>query len=458
MRSVLNPLLILGHFLAARRRFTAFRDRHRLEAWQTACLRRHLRWVARWSPFYRAWFDGEDHGPAEELSSWPCMGKQRVTRHLGEWLTSRVDLAAAHGIARWAGETRDFTHSLPGNITVGLSSGTTGPAAMFFVSAPERAAWAGLALARTLREPFLRQPQRIAFFLRANSPLYETLGSRRVSFAYFDLQQPIPTILERLEQTAPTVIVAPPNVLRLLAEARHAGRLQVAPRQIVAVAEVLDPDDRAAVEKAFALRLDEVYQASEGFLAATCPAGSLHWNEDVVKVESDALGGGRYRPVLTDFRRRLQPVIRYRLDDVVVDEPADAPPCACGSVFRRIRRIEGRQDDSLRLPCLQGAEVGTLFPDFVRLAVSSAAAGGLEDFRVRQVDPETIKVSLYPEPSSILERTNFLCRLERALAADCARAGLRVPVCRWLPWSEAARNDGPKRRRVVGLPPRDEQP
>ena len=393
-----------------------------------------------------------------ELSSWPRTNKERVTRHLDEWLTSRVDLAAARNTAQRAGETRDFAHTLPENITVGLSSGTTGPAAMFFVSARERAEWAGLALARTLHEPSLRRPERIAFFLRANSPLYETLGSRTVSFAFFDLQQPVETILEKLARTAPTVIVAPSNVLRILAEAQVAGRLRVSPRQIVSVAEVLEPDDRLAIENAFALRVDEVYQASEGFLAATCPAGALHWNEDVVKVEADRLEGGRYHPVLTDFRRRLQPVIRYRLDDVVVDEAEDAPPCACGSVFRRIRRIEGRQDDSLRLPCLAGAEIGTLFPDFVRLAVSTAAVGGLADFRVRQVDLETLEISLCPEPRSTTEKTDFLRRLEHALAADCARAGLRVPVCRWFPWSEAAQNDGPKRRRVVGLPARDEQP
>lgn len=458
MRNALNSLVILGHYLAARRRFTVFRDRRSLEDWQATRLQRHLRWVARWSPFYRAWFGAEKHGPVGELSSWPRTGKQQVTRHLDEWLTSQVELAAARETAHRAGETRDFTHSLPGNITVGLSSGTTGPAAMFFVSARERAAWAGLALARTLREPSLRRPERIAFFLRANSPLYETLGSQTVSFAFFDLQQPVETGLEKLAQTDPTVIIAPPNVLRLLAGARIAGRLQVSPRQIISVAEVLESDDRTAVENAFALRVDEVYQASEGFLAATCPAGSLHWNEDVVKVEADVLGGGRYHPILTDFRRRLQPVIRYRLNDVVVDEAANAPPCGCGSVFRRIRRIEGRQDDSLRLPCLRGTEVGTLFPDFVRLAVSAAAAGRLEDFRVRQVDLGTVGVSLRPEPSSTTENVAFLRRLEHALAADCARAGLRVPVCRWLPWSEVAQNDGPKRRRVVGLPARDVQP
>ena len=453
----MNRLLVLGHFLAARRRFTAFRDRRGLEAWQAARLRRHLRWVARQSPFYRAWFGAQERGPVELLSSWPHTDKAWVTRHRGEWLTQPGDLRAARDSTQRAGETRDFAQSLPGDITVGLSSGTTGPAAMFFVSAAERAAWAGLALARTLHEPSLRRPERVAFFLRANSPLYETLGSRAVRFVYFDLLRPIGGLLEDLEQLAPMTVVAPPGALRLLAEVRNTGRLRVSPRQIVSVAEVLDADDRMAIERAFGRRVDEVYQASEGFLAATCPAGALHWNEDVMAVERDELGGGRYHPVLTDFRRRLQPVVRYRLDDVIVDEPADAPPCACGSVFRRIRRIEGRHDDGLRLPCLRGAGTSTLFPDFVRLAVS-AVASGADDFRVRQVDLETVEVSLHPEPASSTARAEVLRRLEHALAADGARAGLRAPACRWRPWSEATRHDGPKRRRVVGLLARDHLP
>ena len=229
-----------------------------------------------------------------------------------------------------------------------------------------------------------------------------------------------------------------------------AGRLRVSPARIVAVAEVFDADDRAAVENTFGVRAEEVYQASEGFLAATCLAGALHWNEDVVSVEREALGGGRYHPVLTDFRRTLQPVVRYRLDDVLTDEPDDAPPCACGSVFRRIRRIEGRGDDGLRLPRADGEGTGVLFPDFVRMAVARAAGNPVEDFRVRQVDLRFVEVSLrpeYPEEGQGI----FLDRMTAALSVDCARAGLLAPACRWMGWP-AENNDARKRRRVIGLP------
>ncbi len=446
----MNRCFILGHYLAARRRFTAFADRVALESWQAARLRRHLSLIAARSPFYREWFDQPMCGSPALLSSWPRVDKRTMTDHLARWLTQSMDLEAARRLTTRAVATREFLRGLPNGVTVGLSSGTTGPAAMFFVSARERAAWAGLALARVMREMSFRRPRRVAFLLRANSPLYESVGSRALRFAYFDLQRPFRQLADGLQSFSPTIVVAPPSMLRLLAAERTECRLNVSPARVVAVAEVFDADDRAAVEGAFGVRAEEVYQASEGFLAATCPAGALHWNEDVIHVEREPLGGGRYHPVLTDFRRTLQPVVRYRLDDVISDEPDDSPPCACGSVFRRVRRIEGRGDDSLRLPRADGVGAGMLFPDFVRLAVSRAAGDSLEDFRVRQIDPQSVDVSLQPTfPEE--ERAMFLDRLADILKVDCARAGLLPPTFRWAEWPEE-NSDARKRRRIIGLP------
>ena len=100
---------------------------------------------------------------------------------------------------------------------------------------------------------------------------------------------------------------------------------------------------------------------------------------------------------------------------------------------------------------MNGTGTGVLFPDFVRLAVSAAADGTLEDFRVYQSDLDTLEVSLWPEPPLPEQRTVFLRRLEHALAADCMGAGGRVPVCRWRSWTDMAVDDYRKRRRVVGL-------
>ncbi|ELA5925723.1 CoF synthetase, partial [Escherichia coli] len=67
----------------------------------------------------------------------------------------------------------------------------------------------------------------------------------------------------------------------------------------------------------------------------------------------------RFVPIVTDFTRTTQPIVRYRLDDVLV---ASEQPCPCGSATMAIARIEGRQDDQLQLPTRSG-DIQTVFAD-----------------------------------------------------------------------------------------------
>ena len=47
-----------------------------------------------------------------------------------------------------------------------------------------------------------------------------------------------------------------------------------------------------------------------------------------------------FYPIITDFKRTSQPIYRYRLNDILVEEKS---PCPCGSVFTRIAKIEDDQ-------------------------------------------------------------------------------------------------------------------
>ncbi|NKF33203.1 hypothetical protein HER21_43035, partial [Pseudomonas sp. BGM005] len=85
-------------------------------------------------------------------------------------------------------------------------------------------------------------------------------------------------------------------------------------------------------------------QCTEGFLAHTCERGVIHLNEDGVLVEREALDGERFTPIVTDLRRRAQPIVRYRLGDVLRER---REPCPCGSALTAIERIEGREGDTL---------------------------------------------------------------------------------------------------------------
>jgi phenylacetate-CoA ligase len=88
-------------------------------------------------------------------------------------------------------------------------------------------------------------------------------------------------------------------------------------------------------------------------LGGNCPESrALHIPEDVVAVECIDADSGAPVPegepgeiVLTTLAGDTHPLVRYRTRDVgrlIVSEP-----CACGSTFARIERIEGRTDDMI---------------------------------------------------------------------------------------------------------------
>ena len=367
-----SRLRLLGSYAWTRAR--RWPSRAALEAWQERQVRSHVAWVSARSPFHAERF--ARLGP-DRWREVPPVGKAETMARFGDANTAGIRLDAALAVALRAERERDFAPLLAGGVAVGLSSGTSGHRGLFLASAAERDRWAGAILARVLPSGGLAgglaQRHRVAFFLRASSALYERVQSRRIAFAYHDLLDPFERHVARLNAAPPSVLVAPPSVLRLLAREVAAGALRIAPERVVSVAEVLDDVDRAAVETAFGRRLHEVYQATEGFLGFTCAHHTLHLHESHLVVEPTWVdrASGRFTPVVTDFSRRTQPVLRHALDDVLV---LRAEPCPCGSVFTALERVEGRRDDAFVLPNegggpgKPGPEV-IVFADFIRRAI-----------------------------------------------------------------------------------------
>ncbi len=361
-------LRLLGSYLRTRRLMQPGRwpSRDALERWQEVQVRRHIARVVGRSAFHRERFAG-----AVGWRSVPTVSKRETMARFDDANTAGVRLEDALAVAVRAERERDFAPLLSGGIAVGLSSGTSGHRGVFLASPAERDQWAGAILARVLppgrsgvTRGLLRR-HRVAFFLRASSALYARVGSTRIAFDYHDLLDPFDRHVERLNAAPPSVLVAPPSVLRMLA--REAGTvLRIAPERVVSVAEVLDDVDRSIIEDAFGAPVHQVYQATEGFLGATCPRGTLHLNETHLVVERQMLDATRFTPVVTDFSRSTQPVLRHTLDDVLVLRET---PCPCGSVLTALARVEGRRDDAFVLPSCSGSTGVTVFADFVRRAV-----------------------------------------------------------------------------------------
>ena len=433
-RRVVSALRVLASY--ARTRARRFATRAALAAWQERQVRRHLARVLPRAPYHRDRF--APFGP-DGWRAVPPVGKADVMAAFDAANTAGVRRAEALAVALAAERSRDFAPLLPGGIAVGLSSGTSGSRGLFLASAAERDAWAGALLARVLPGP-LGERHTVAFFLRANSALYERLGGRRLAFRFHDLLDPLGHHVRRLNAERPTVLSAPPAMLRLLAAEARAGRLQIAPRRVVSVADVLEAADRAAVEAAFGGPVHEVYQATEGFLGFTCAHGTLHLHETHLVVERERIDARRFVPVVTDFTRTTQPVLRHRLDDVLV---LRATPCPCGSVLTALDAVEGRADDVFLVEDARGRTV-PVFADFLRRAAALGAPDA-EEYAFRQTAPDRVEVALAVGPS---ERAGAEAGVAAELALLWARHGAPPPDLTFV-GPPAPPAPGAKRRRVV---------
>lgn len=421
--------LLLAYCQTRRLRFA---DRAALQDYQARQLRKFTRKLCRRSAYFAP------YGQLP-LDRWPTMDKASMLANFNAMNTAGLTLENVMAQAQAAERSRDFTPTV-GGITVGLSSGTSAQRGAFAVSDREKARWAGILLAKVLPDGLLAG-ERAALFLRANSNLYTAVRNRWLSLRFFDLFQPFETHAAALQAYRPTILVAPAQVLRELATAALAGRLCIRPKRVISVAEVLEPQDRALIERAFG-PVHQIYQATEGFLASTCEHGVLHLNEEFVHIEPEWLDSEqrRFVPVITDFSRMTQPIVRYRLGDVLA---ARATPCACGRATRAIDHIEGRCDDMLHLPGASG-EAMPVFADVLSRALAQSLPADA-DYRLLQTGASSLALhARLPEP--VLQAVR--AHLDTALAQlGVATAALSWTLSRDVPAFDPTQ----KRRRIRKL-------
>ena len=388
------------------------------------------------APFYR------EHWRGHDLADWrslPTVDKGLMMEHFSRFNTAGIDRDQALELAMRAERERDFAPTL-GGLTVGLSSGTSGHRGLFLVSPAEQRAWAGTILARTIHD-WRWRPLRVAFFLRANSNLYEQVGGRIVRFRYFDLLAPLERSIDELNGFQPDVLVGPPSLLELLGR-ELGGGLRIRPERLISVAEVLEPQDSQRLAERFAAPVHQIYQCTEGFIAASCRLGALHIQEDVVALQCEPLAAdpARSTPIVTDLWRTIQPIVRYRLNDVLT---LAADPCQCGSAFRVIASIEGRGDDLFEFPAAGGA-LRPIFPDLIRRIVLLASPD-VRDYQAIQDRPGQIEFRLTIRDQADWDAVARSVRhsLAATLAEHGCRAGEVAVVAGLLPAPPGA-----KRRRV----------
>lgn len=381
-------LAVVWYFIRARY-LRHFRTRKALRSYQKQRVLRQLAYFKQHSPYFKAL---SVHS-FEDFRKLPLMNKAFMMEHFNALNCVGIDRDEALSLAIDGEKQREFSEKL-GGISVGLSSGTSGARGLFLVSDRERALWAGTVLAKFLPKGKLFG-HRIAFFLRADNNLYETIDSKLIRFRYFDLLRDMGENLSELADYRPTLLVAPPSVLLCIARAMERGELRIKPEKVISVAEVLRAEDAAYLKAQFGLSvIHQAYQCTEGFLGYVCECGNFHLNEELVLIEREYLDETRFVPIVTDFTRQSQPIVRYRLNDILVEKRGH---CPCGNPATMIRYIEGREDDVFYFAGIRQKEVA-VFPDFISRCVIYAE--GVQNYKVVQDGRAHVTVFLERESSA----------------------------------------------------------
>ena len=402
----------------------------RFDHWDADHLRQHqrrrlaslVRFVARDSPYYADRLQVPRRG-AIELDRIPRMTKAEMMTHFDQINTAHLRGEDLVGF-RMKQERSGRNDLYDGRLAVGLSSGTSGNKVLTVLSPKERLRYSALLWARSGIPREIRHP-RVLFALRTNNPAFTEVTALGVHLVYVDYFVALDDLIARINAEQLNVIAGPPSLLGMLAERATQVRSRI--RAVVSYAEELDDSARRHLEQAFSAPVVEIYQGAEGMLAFTCPAGSLHLNEDCTLVELEEAGdtiGGARRAVITDLYRRVQPFLRYELNDLIELREDE---CPCGSSFRRIRRVHGRADSILHLPSSAGREV-LLMPDYVRRAVNEASDLILE-YQVVQWDTSELEVRLHLAQGA--DRPAIESEVRRNLDYWARRAGGQIADVRF---------------------------
>jgi phenylacetate-CoA ligase len=256
--------------------------------------------------------------------------------------------------------------------------------------------------------------------------------------------RPADAIVDRLNRIRPTILNGYPSALHQLALAARDGALRIAPRLVYCSSEPLLEETRSLLAEAWGAPVLNCWGTSEGGpTGVPCAGGDgTHLCEDLHVIEPVDRDG---RPVppgvradkvyLTNLFNPVLPLIRYELTDEVllVDEP-----CPCGSTHLRVADIQGRLDDVFRYP-----DGPVVHPHVFRTRLGRERA--IEEYQVRQTERGAVVALRHRAPLDA-------AGLERALAADLGRLGLRDARVAVERRDRIERGSAGKLRRFVPLP------
>jgi phenylacetate-coenzyme A ligase PaaK-like adenylate-forming protein len=174
-------------------------------------------------------------------------------------------------------------------------------------------------------------------------------------------------------------------------------------------------------------KIIESYSSTEcSSMGIYCELGQLHWNEDACHIQSIAEDGtpvsaGTFGDAIlvTNFYNRVQPIVRYRVEDRlrIVQQP-----CPCGSPFR-VLELSGRTEDVLILMDSSGHPF-SLLPIMIETNVF-LKMNNVSQFQVIQTGAASITVRMVLSSG---DQTDTATRVKRGFDELITRQGLSADI------------------------------
>ena len=298
------------------------------------------------------------------------------------------------------------------------SSGSTGEPFRVYYDARAWATLKVLVKLRARRRCGLEVGHRVALLDPVSPVDASPDGGAAGRVAKISVLQSADVVAAQLAAFRPHAVYGLPSAIREAGRVLVEGGARLRVPLVFTSGELLHPGARAAISRVFQAHVFDVYGSSETKeIAWECPAGSMHVNADVVRVEIvDDDGqllpeGAEGQIVVTSLVNHAMPLLRYRVGDRGSLLPGR---CDCGLAFPLIGVLAGREAEML---VLKGGR--RISPYALTCALERV--GQMLRYQVTQLDPARVRVRAIPHPDA-----------DRDAMAERIRAVLRTEVAPFL--------------------------
>lgn len=236
-----------------------------------------------------------------------------------------------------------------------------------------------------------------------------TLSQDMARFFFIELlplsiNSPLQEMCYKINEFKPNSLSGYTSGIYLLAQEQIRGNIDIKLNSVRCSAELLTPGMERTIRKAFGVSPANYYGATESAaIAAQCHlCRNLHLFDDWHCLEivderlEDVNPGQSGTLLLTNLYNFTQPLIRYRMKDVIT---IDNEPCKCGWPFPVVKDIDGRQEEFLWFEKANG-EKEYIHPR----TIGGFLLPGLEKLQVVQTQKNgfTMKVKIHGNKKKIL--------------------------------------------------------